>query len=555
MGKTYAEYPLDLSELHTAWFAKRPIQAVDNPNQAGEGILPEEYDDPQVGEQLYLNSGLQYMVAALFASGSGPVAESKAPYHGKEATPEPWVVTHDPDAWIQNYLRFNAEKLKTAENLENLPEALRPAPAMTKEQLLAEAEQELKKKQDEIATGYYLLWYSGDDWRLPATDENGSSFRMQRESWLLKDENRLPVMVVPSDPEDSGSVRVPNEASMNALKQEMLNGHPVTVFYHAEKYSPAGGNPNLYTNYETWAQYTYERARTNHTVCIVGWDDNYPAENFTHDVYVINEIGERVLDEERTRKTTPPGNGAWLMKNSRGSETDAIPDGMKAPDETTYPEHHGDYGLLNEEGKHTGYNWISYYDYNLMNPETLTFTEDGGETRILQYDYLIASPATPYCKESAEPMSVANVFTADRDMELTGVSARTFFGESRVVFTIVKLGENAENPEDGEQLARFTETFAYTGFHRADLSKPIPLKKGDRFSVMTEISYPGTEGKRTWMYAALSYYEEMACLIVHPGESYVKEGGKWQDWTEAPKDLEDDEDAVDNLGIKAFYRE
>ena len=159
MGKTYAEYPLDLSELHTAWFAKRPIQAVDNPNQAGEGILPEEYDDPQVGEQLYLNSGLQYMVAALFASGSGPVAESKAPYHGKEATPEPWVVTHDPDAWIQNYLRFNAEKLKTAENLENLPEALRPAPAMTKEQLLAEAEQELKKKQDEIATGYYLLWY------------------------------------------------------------------------------------------------------------------------------------------------------------------------------------------------------------------------------------------------------------------------------------------------------------------------------------------------------------------------------------------------------------
>ena len=33
------------------------------------------------------------------------------------------------------------------------------------------------------------------------------------------------------------------------------------------------------------------------------------------------------------------------------------------------------------------------------------------------------------------------------------------------------------------------------------------------------------------------------------------EGGKWQDWTEAPKDLEDDEDAVDNFGIKAFYRE
>ena len=64
MGKTYEEYPLDLSELHTAWFAKHPIQDVDDPNQAGEGILPEESEDPQVEEQKNLNSGLQYMAAA-----------------------------------------------------------------------------------------------------------------------------------------------------------------------------------------------------------------------------------------------------------------------------------------------------------------------------------------------------------------------------------------------------------------------------------------------------------------------------------------------------------
>ena len=129
------------------------------------------------------------------------------------------------------------------------------------------------------------------------------------------------------------------------------------------------------------------------------------------------------------------------------------------------------------------------------------------------------------------------------------------FGESRVVFTIVKLGENAENPEDGEQLARFAKTFPYTGFHRVELSEPLPLKKGDRFSVIAEISYTGADGKRTWMYAASSYYEDMACIVIHPGESYVKEGGKWQDWTEAEKDLEDEDEAVDNFAIKAFYRE
>ncbi len=47
----------------------------------------------------------------------------------------------------------------------------------------------------------------------------------------------------------------------------------------------------------------------------------------------------------------------------------------------------------------------------------------------------------------------------------------------------------------------------------------------------------------------------MARIVIHPGESYVKEGGKWQDWTEAEKDLEDEDEAVDNFAIKAFYRE
>ena len=168
---------------------------------------------------------------------------------------------------------------------------------------------------------------------------------------------------------------------------------------------------------------------------------------------------------------------------------------------------------------------------------------------------MISSPVTPYCKESEKPVSVANVFTADRDMELTGVSARTFFGESRVVFTIVKLEENAENPEDGEQLARFSETFPYTGFHRVDLSKPLSLKKGDRFAVIAESSYPGSSGKRTWMYAALGYFGEMARVIVHPGESFVKESGNWQDWTEAVKSIDSDGNLFDNFTIKAFYRE
>ena len=567
MGRTYDEFPLDLSELHAAWFAKRPITAADDPVQAGEGNRLEQYKDPQMGEQMRLSSGSSYLVTGLFSTGAGPVEESRVPYHGREKTPEPWVVLHEPDKWIENYLRMNADKVISEEELqvlrESVPAELLPEEAYTEDQLRLDAKKELEKKRAEVATGFYLLWYSGDDWRLPDTDRNGKSFRMQRSSWLLKDSNRLPEPLVHSDPDHPDSVRVPNESGMTAMKREMLNGHPVVVAYHAEKYSPAGGNPNLYTNYETWAQYTYDAEGTNHVVCIVGWDDDYPAENFTHDVYTEDERGKKTLDAERTAKTTPPGNGAWLIKNSRGSETDAVPGGMEAPDGEAWPEHRSNYGIVNEKGLHTGYNWVSYYDQTLRAPETLAFTaEEGDPSGILQYDYMIGSPDDHYEKKCEQPVSAANVFTAERDMDLTAVSTRTFHADSRVVFTIVKMGENAENPEDGETIARFSGTFRYAGYHRAELAKPLTLKKGDRFSVITTTSRLGSDGKRTWLYAANRANEFRMCIVVNPGESFVKEGGKWQDWTETkkykdPQDPASGEDATsacDNFSIKAFFR-
>lgn len=119
-------------------------------------------------------------------------------------------------------------------------------------------------------------------------------------------------------------------------------------------------------------------------------------------MYTTDGAGNRVADAERTAKTTPHGNGAWLMKNSRGSETDAIPDGMIAPDGTVYPEHRSDWSLENEEGLHTGYNWISYYDQSLARPLTMAFSieEEGTEAGILQYDYLFVSADEQYVKES-----------------------------------------------------------------------------------------------------------------------------------------------------------
>ena len=447
--------------------------------------------------------------------------------------------------------------------------------AHSEAELQAMAEKELREKQEIVKSGYYLLWYSGDDWTLPEYDEKGNSLRMQPSQWMLKNDNQLPPLVVSRNPEDESGVRVPNETGMNAVKQEILSGHGVMVTYKAEVFSPVGSNTDLYTNYENWAVYSYGPEKTlPHRVCIVGWDDNYPAENFTHEVHVTDSEGNRSVDAQLTAKTTPPGNGAWLIKNSRGSETDAIPDGMRAPDGTTYPEHSSNYGIVNEEGLHTGYNWISYYDQFLDYPESMEFTIDADRDHsgILQYDFLIKDFRFNYEKQSEHPVHAANVFTADQDMELTAVSARTVHDNSRVRFRIVKLNENAKDPEDGEELEQFSKTFRYFGYHRTDLLTPIALKKGDRFSVITTTDYTDDDGKRISYYSVAHDFESpdketIGQTYARPGESFVMESGEWQDWTKVEKPEEEDSEeyeesfpidptikVYDNFCIKVFFR-
>ncbi|MBR1692218.1 MAG: Ig-like domain-containing protein, partial [Lachnospiraceae bacterium] len=77
----------------------------------------------------------------------------------------------------------------------------------------------------------------------------------------------------------------------------------------------------------------YCRKAVNHAIEIVGWNDCYAASNF---------------------KVTPPGNGAWLVKNSWGVK-----------------------GYYSASG--TGYYWISYYDSNLQQfaGEAVRFVKNG----------------------------------------------------------------------------------------------------------------------------------------------------------------------------------
>ena len=67
----------------------------------------------------------------------------------------------------------------------------------------------------------------------------------------------------------------------------------------AEQSLPDDTGTGEFTNYNEWCQYNdTDPYQANHVVTIVGWDDDYPASNFS------GQAG------------APDGNGAWLVKNS-----------------------------------------------------------------------------------------------------------------------------------------------------------------------------------------------------------------------------------------------
>ena len=108
---------------------------------------------------------------------------------------------------------------------------------------------------------------------------------------------------------------------------------------------------------------------------------------------------------------------------------------------------------------------------------------------------------------------------------------------------------------------------SYAGFHQAKPEKPIPIKKGERFAVITETTGAGIIGKNCWIYSAAQTPAGSKRVVVNPGESFVKEDGKWQDWTTAEKTkkkaewmeefVKEDQNVYeyDNFGIKVFYKQ
>lgn len=271
------------------------------------------------------------------------------------------------------------------------------------------------------------------------------------------------------------------------------NGAATLSYSHNDNYLKfANGSYSYYADTDTMEY---------HAVTVIGWNDNYSSLNF---------------------KITPPGNGAWLCKNSWGSS------------------------WSNE-----GYFWISYYDTTIYRfsgikimPKSNLVTLEAQN----KYEYPNLNNYTyngaPYFSmlTADESISAANVFTAKTTERLSAVSTYTNQGNVYATVSVYKnLNDSYKTPVSGI-LAAKPQTFFIEneGYHTLELSDFITLTQGENFAVV--IDYTAKEAQIA-LPVEYDTNEENYVYASLPGQSYVNTGSGWLDLTVK---------GYDNVYIQAF---
>ena len=272
-----------------------------------------------------------------------------------------------------------------------------------------------------ISAGYLLSWLGAFIQDADTYDELG---KLSPVITTQKDIHVQDLMFIPNN-------EIPNGTQ---LKWAILKYGSIDVTYNGQS---TYDDVTPYYRPDTHSQYVNVTIPPNHAVSVVGWDDNYPKENFG---------------------IIPPGDGAWIVKNSWGTNF-------------------GENGFL----------YVSYYDQTF-----LQYIPD----RIFRYaTAIIIENTVPYNKNYQYDLmwgegfdtgnstaSYMNVFEALDDDLIAAVG--TYFNQSGINYTVeifvndvLKLTQEGVSP--------------YLGYHTIKLNDYIPVKKGDVFkAVITSNGVP-----------------------------------------------------------------
>ena len=281
------------------------------------------------------------------------------------------------------------------------------------------------------------------------------------------------------------------------MKQALVKYGALMLSYAADTSQPGESGDGSYFNYANWAQYDDREAmELNHMVSIVGWNDSYPKENFKAE---DNEL--------------PPGDGAFLVKNSWGSfdyfygrNGDRLLDVLNEYKGTEYEQTINrmyNYGIPDEKGHGSGYFWLSYYDHSMISVAALEADDasDGFDyDHNYQYDLArqIAVEEVSLPTDNEETRT-ANVFTAEGREELRAVSVYAPQAECEAEIRVIGLTDDNTDFASGTILAEQTVSLPEKGFHTVVLDTPVLLEPGMRFAVDEKVVSEHEGRKIAWL--------------------------------------------------------
>lgn len=233
------------------------------------------------------------------------------------------------------------------------------------------------------------------------------------------------------------------------------------------------GSYSKYYNRNHYAYCYIGENKPNHDIVIVGWDDNYPKENFNADI---------------------ESDGAFICQNSWG-------------------EDFGDNGIF----------YVSYYDTNIgMHNVVYTDVQDTDN-----YDNIYQSDLcgwVGYLGCDKEEATFANVYTANSDELLKAVG---FYAVGLDTSYTVYICQNFKDTAslDGKLIQVAAGQFKNAGYYTVELDKTIALSKGQQYAIVIDIKTPNTKKPVAVEYVS-DYRTETVDLT--DGHGYIKLGpSRW----------------------------